>query len=479
MNSIQFSGFTFPMNQRKQIKPDGTTTFDFYYDRLTYNVYLSTDFDGGAGSYEGDDEYKYGQTVLITASIAASMVEFVGWYKGSLFITDDNPYTFEMPAENVTLCAMFKQTKYKLTYESLIPGIRVQAYVGTATDANMFFDEYVEPGKNITFLGLSGDRTAGEKLDWIINGEKYTGYRYELKMPEKDTHLIIQTDKTYFTSYTNYYFGSYPQTQVTNEILTAKLNDIAGLPSTNNKWVSYGYYELSKVSNYMYYIDIDIDNNNILDYRGVYFYHYRPDRTQNMIDSDDEFDLRYTYQDDYGFEKNTVYWFSYDLIQWFEKGTNGDNVELYSYLILDAQEFNHYYKIANDEIPYEHNGGEGFSNSYLLSDLRKWLQLTFYQTAFSSEQKQIINATAVQNSGQTVNDYVYLFSKDTAPNTSIDRSDYAKCQGVDSTGNSYWTISSYSSYGKQAYYMKGSTLNYNYVSYSYIGVRPVITIKTK
>ena len=387
-----------------------------------------------------------------------------------------------MPAADVTLCAMFKQTKYRLTYESLIPGIRVQAYVGGTTDENMFFDEYVEPGKNITFLGLSGNRTSGRSYDWIINGEKYTGYSYALKMPEKDVHIKIETDEPFFytrfgPNSANYYFGSYPQTQVTNEIFTAKLNDIAGLPSTNNKWVSYGYYELSEVSDYMYYIDIDIDNNGILDYRGVYFTRYRPYRTQGIIDSNDEFDLKYTYQDDHNFKTNEVYWFSYDLITWWKNDDYGnDSVELYTLLTLDAQDFNHYYQISNDEIPYEHNGGEGFSNSYLLSDLRKWLNTTFYQTAFSSEQKKLINATAIQTNGHTVNDYVYIFSKDDAP-TNGEQTDYATCQGAHNKQT--WT-STPTEYAKQAYI---NPTNYYASGYAYVseiyGIRPVITLKIK
>ena len=468
-NAPEVEGFRTPKSQRKKINTDGSTTYDFYYERLSFNLSLDTNIEKDEISFYGDTRYKYGQEVTIQAEYSSDIVDFNGWYNGVKFVSYDNPYTFTMPAENLTLTANCTQKKYKLTYESLIPGIHIDSS----------YDEYVEAGQEITLNQYNGVNTPSFTIDWVRGDETYTGTNYTFVMPEKDVHVKIETDEPFFyVSFgsigANYYFGSYPQTQVTNETLTTKLNNIAGLPSTNNKWKSYGYYKLSTISDYMYYIDIDIDNNNILDYRGVYFYHYRPDRTQNMIDSDDEFDLRYTYQDDYGFEKNTVYWFSYDLIQWFEKGTNGDNVELYSYLILDAQEFNHYYKIANDEIPYEHNGGEGFSNSYLLSDLRKWLNTTFYQTAFANSAKDIINATEVQNSGQTVNDYVYLFSKDEAPDGNLWATDYAKCQGLEKLA--YWTTTSYSTEGKLAYYAESSLINATYVSYTCIGVRPVITI---
>ena len=44
--------------------------------------------------------------------------------------------------------------------------------------------------------------------------------------------------------------------------------------SFDNTWTSYRYYLYSNVADYMYYKDIDIDDNGTYDYRGVYFTNY-------------------------------------------------------------------------------------------------------------------------------------------------------------------------------------------------------------
>ena len=55
-------------------------------------------------------------------------------------------------------------------------------------------------------------------------------------------------------------------------------------------------------------------------------------------------------------------------------------------LALDSQEF---YPDHNNT-PFKHNGAEGYVNTYKLSEIRKWLNDNFYNTAFNSTEQKII-----------------------------------------------------------------------------------------
>ena len=91
-------------------------------------------------------------------------------------------------------------------------------------------------------------------------------------------------------------FGSYPQAQVTDGALIARLNAAAGaLPTAadSHAWTSYGYYyEGSTAPDYMWYVDLEDGGER---YRGVYFTQYRLGNT-NMA--------RAEYGDDGWFDDN-------------------------------------------------------------------------------------------------------------------------------------------------------------------------------
>lgn len=77
------------------------------------------------------------------------------------------------------------------------------------------------------------------------------------------------------------YFGSYPQSKVTDTTTLSTLGDLVNtLPtkSDNKGWTPYGYYIRSEAVNYMWYTDVETDGNK---YRGVYFTSYRPQYNHN------------------------------------------------------------------------------------------------------------------------------------------------------------------------------------------------------
>nr|MCR5308275.1 InlB B-repeat-containing protein [bacterium] len=166
-----------------------------------------------------------------------------------------------------------------------------------------------------------------------------------------------------------------------------EINDYIGEFDLEN-WTSYNYYISNTVTNYMYYKDVDINNDGINDYRGVYFSKYRP--TNCSIASSE----KNSHQDDWGYKTNHFYWFNYDLIEWNILKEENGKAFLLSNLYIDSQEY--YNKCADEKI--EHNDGLGYANNYELSNIRKWLNDTFYNTAFNDYQKQIILNTLIDNS---------------------------------------------------------------------------------
>ena len=194
------------------------------------------------------------------------------------------------------------------------------------------------------------------------------------------------------------YFGSYPQTKVSDETLLNTLNAKAGeLPTEENSylWNSYGYYVSGYVKDYMWYIDDEVDGSK---YRGVYFTSYRPFPCDDGSYS--------TFQDDNGYFERTTYWFKYEGIKWRVLTESGNRAFLMCDIAIDAQQYYH------DEYGTRTIDGKMvYSNNYAESEIRKWLNETFYNTAFNDLQKSIIRTTSVDNSARSTSPYNELWNK--------------------------------------------------------------------
>lgn len=171
------------------------------------------------------------------------------------------------------------------------------------------------------------------------------------------------------------YFGSYPQTKVTNTDVIDELNVLAGaLPTSYDfqDWTSYEYYISGNIADYMWYVDVELDGEK---YRGVYFTEYRPYNVSYYDSS------KYNNQYDHGYYKNITYWFKYEPISW----TILDESEgfLLCNMMIDSQQYDRYV------------------NNYEYSQIRDWLNDDFYNTAFSESQMEIIKTTTVDNSASS------------------------------------------------------------------------------
>ncbi len=293
------------------------------------------------------------------------------------------------------------------------------------------------------------------------------------------------TEQLYTRSGSTIYFGEYPQTRVTDSTITTALNDMRGtLPTSSNSydWTSYGYYISGDVTNFMWYIDLEYSGGK---YRGVYFTSYRPYNTIYSSSSS------ISSQDDNGYSTGTVYWFKYEPIKWRILTESDGNAMILSELMLDSQQ-------------YDYDGS--YSNNYANSTIRRWLNDTFYNTAFGELQQAIIETTEVDNSvystGYSPNpnscentfDKVFLLSYREAVNSSYGMtdttrqkqgSDYCKAQGSwTSTTSGYvgngrwWLRSPHSDTGNHArsVYSDG-ILGYSTIVYiTYYGVVPALVI---
>ena len=286
-------------------------------------------------------------------------------------------------------------------------------------------------------------------------------------------------------------FGSYPQSEVTKESDSATYSK---LEAAAKNWVSYGYYSGNsdygsmQPGDWMKYADITLGGEK---YRAVRFTQYRPYGTKDPFSSD------LSFQDDNGYYLNNIYYFKYEPLKW--QVLDPKTGLVLSKSIIDSQAY------SNTIYPDDTNdaAGENRANDYATSSIRKWLNEDFYNTAFTSAQKQNILPTTLDNSAYSTDysqfdsvsttDNVFLLSYSEAQNASYGftnnykstetrkavGTDYAKAQGlyVDSTKCSFWRLRSAGEFSSFSCLVDsfGYVSNY-YVFYTEYGVRPALRL---
>lgn len=286
-------------------------------------------------------------------------------------------------------------------------------------------------------------------------------------------------------------FGTYPQSKVTDATLLSRLNAASGtLPTSENsqKWTDYGYYYNFFVYSYMWYIDVITATGK---YRGVYFTRYRPYYTTETSSTS------YSYQDDFGYNTSSVYWFKYEPITWRVLDVQSSSAFLMADLVLDSQDY--HYSSSDRTI----GGSTVYENNYEHSHIRSWLNDNFYNTAFTAAEKARIQTTTVDNSAASAgfswniydcantSEKVFLLSYAEATSATyglstdasrqLQPSAYAQSQGVyTNSGNSEWWLRSpYYDYGDYYARYVNSDGFVDYLDFFYIasdGVVPALWI---
>ncbi len=278
---------------------------------------------------------------------------------------------------------------------------------------------------------------------------------------------------------------------------TAKLDSSAlGINpsfSDDNKSVTYGLYPQTHVSDEELITSLDAltttASNGWYLYDGAYY------AKKSAI----PYDLNYTFSDGTTIVNGTEHWFKCEPIEWKVLSSSEGTYSLVSSVLLDA----HCYHSSKEERTID--GKTVYANNYEHSDIRKWLNDDFYNSAFALDDS-LIQTVTVDNSvstiGYSANEYacnntedkVYLLSYADYKNADYFADDAARCckptdwarvsgawYSTDSSylGNGYYLTRSPSpDYSGYAWYVyRGGNIYVFYVSYSSYGVRPGIQIK--
>lgn len=231
-------------------------------------------------------------------------------------------------------------------------------------------------------------------------------------------------------------FGSYPQSQVTDETLVKTLTAAAGtLPTADDAgaWTPYDDLAGAATEDYMWYIDVAYDDAR---YRGVCFTAYRPMR--NSLRTGADFSL----QDENGYACDTVYWFRFDPIRWRILAEENGRAFLSAELVLDAAPYQDLIGSDYGTVGVGGNAPTGTqANAYLYSRVRRFLTTTFAELAFTEEEQSVLLGTTLRNdrslpSSDGTGDKVFLLGTGDLSCLSGDAawarlaSAYAACRGV-------------------------------------------------
>lgn len=408
-----------------------------YVAKFSVNSYVLTliSNDTNKGTVSGSGTYAYGAEVTATATEIAGN-EFIGWYQSSTLLSANSTYTFAMPYNALSLEARFV-TQYNVDISSF------DELLGTVSGGGAH--------GYTTSVTITASPTSGNWfIAWYDDSFNLVSENvsYSFSMPEHDVIYYAEfSNKQPLVEGKKYTFGTYPQTILSDSDLIYSLNGAAGILPTASEsqlWTNYGYYISSSVSSYMWYIDLVSGDD---EYRGVYFTSYRPYFTG------DDSSISTSYQDDNGYFTSNIYWFKYEPITWRVLDVQTDKAFLMADFILDSQDY--YYSTSTRTI----GGSTVYSNNYAESHIRSWLNDNFYNTAFTAEEKSIIQTTTVDNSaastGYVPNQYacnntsdkIFLLSAAEATSASyglqtnssklLYRTDYSEIQGVRVHADSY------------------------------------------
>ncbi len=302
---------------------------------------------------------------------------------------------------------------------------------------------------------------------------------------------VCGKDKPYDEQSGKIYFGEYPQTRETDNGIVATLAQMSGerpVKGNSGKWTDYGYYYHGTKEEYMWYIDLEYGSAR---YRGVYFDKNRPYMITGLN----------SYQEDNGYNINTLYWFKWEPIEWNILEKKDGAAFLMSGLVLDSHEV-----YLDQEAQRTIDGKTVFANNYKESTIRDWLNREFYNWAFDELDQSMINITLVEN-GETASggdcegnicedtmDRVFLLSYADIINTAygfdedvfaedakrkLEITDYAKCQGIKiEYGSCGWWLRTPANNPNSSIYVteKGKTNYVAKVTFTHRGVVPAIWI---
>lgn len=452
--------------------------------------------------YNGD-ELVYTDTgyvkrdIVMPANPQKDGYEFKGWFTDDEYhdkITQRYLQNYDYRHEtDFNVYAEFDAITYRITYK-----IDDEFVTENETLANP--DTYNIESET-TLLPLT--KTAqGYTFDgWYDGNKKITALKGNFGDKKLVAHFNTNIKQYEIGANNKLYFGSYPQTRVTETALTTTLNNLAGkTPTVSNArgWTSYGFAHGNNntvnPTAFIWYKDVKVDG---IKYRGVYFNAYRPESTGMTGNTATE-----TIQNNNGYAKDAVYWFKWEKIEWNILNGSGGNYTVMTDKIIDARELT----TGSPDSNQTFNTSGNYWGWYY-SSTRKWLNSDFIDAAFNivlystniKTGNRISNAHdttginvedgANTHSGAGTSDTVYLCSNTeitAAYSTNEARvkgyTDYAACLGLKTEGQTaqYWLRShSYMSEARcgQAVNADGSIDVRAVAEKTFYGIAPVAVVK--
>ena len=300
--------------------------------------------------------------------------------------------SFETSSFSVFIIGENRPEKYKYSITYLLDG-------GNFPDGIMVPTEYSDESEFPLALPTP------VKSDYTFKGWKNA---YDVVMTEITANIrgditltAIWQEPAYTKTKDGIIFGNYPQSQVKDENLIARLNATTGVDKYENLtdveiegWEYLEYRKFGELAENIAFKDITLDGAT---YRGIYIKDY----TQRIACITQVTDA-VSYQQDYKYIKGNVYWFKYEPIKWviLKEDKENDKAMLMAELALDVKSFQDQIIKVGDQY---YNDSEGVPDkitayNWEYSYIRKWLNDTFYNMAFTDLQKEIIQTTKIDNS---------------------------------------------------------------------------------
>lgn len=430
------------------------------------DYYITYIMDDGTNN-ELNSEIFTVETEMLLENPFKSYYSFEGWYLDEDFETEI--LAVKDLVDNMAIYAKFDVIHYEITYvlngtqneenpftyavtEGAVslenPIKEDSAYTHWYLDSGL--THYV-PTLNESVLALLDSDARGMKL-YAYYGETYGNH-------------VVHSAKDHASQTRNFlYFGTYPQTIVSDELI---IEQLSSLEETNEN----GYYEINGVE---YAKQTSV---------------YSSKTFSNGVVS----------------EEGVDYFFKVEPIRWkILYNTNG-TIKVVTDNIIDGSL---YYENQEERII---DGETIYPNNYEHSDVRKWLNDEFYNTAFTEAEQGAIATSLVDNSAKSTStvstttniyasndtyDKIYMLSNNDCRNTSYtfisgttgddDRAalctDYALAVGIyasNTTACTYWLMRSPGNHSSTAVYnvyISGSIISYYGVSNTAArGIRPAFT----
>ncbi len=418
----------------------------------TYIVTASKNIDS-AGTVTGDGSKEYNSSVMLTAETNIGYT-WLGWFDGDNKVCDGKIYTFDMPAEDKTYEARWEAISGTVSFNAN-GGLGEMSVAELSTGDSLPSNEFIK--MSFYFIGWSLSAVgevvyADNDVITIENsGEEIVLYAIWTSYQRVNAAGEPTAEGEYIL------FGEYPQTIKADSVTVGSTPDARGYYLGSDGY----YYAEVTVNQYPFGGDYNFSNGEL------------------VID-------------------DIVHYFKVEPIKWRILEESGGTALILCENILANKKHHSLFSGVDEDGHYV--------NSYIISEIRAWLNDEFYNTAFNELQRQLVLVTYLDNSASStgydpnqyacddIEDLIFLPSYADIINTNYgfngnaDRekltSDYSRATGVSMDtgyyyGNGSWWLRSPNN--SLAHIMsiidKNGNISMTSVSGSFFGIAPALTIQ--